>query len=106
MTPYQEPKYAIENGRLISRQSGPVPEDEPLFILRARDIYAAATIQAYAQKLPNGAHKNAVAIRAEQFQNWAAAHPDRMHEPDTRIDGNFTTAGNPEMAPKVKQNPK
>lgn len=106
MNSYQEPKYEIKDGKLWSRRSGePIPDDEPIFILRAHDVYAAATIQAYAQKLPGGQHKNAVAIRAEQFQNWAMQHVDRMHEPDTKIDGNWTSAGNPSMAPKTKQNP-
>jgi hypothetical protein len=104
MDTYQEPKYTIENNKLVSRQSGPVPDDEPLFILRARDIYAAKTIQDYAAKLPNGEHKNAVAIRAEQFQNWAMEHPERMHEPDTKINAGFTTAGKAKLAPKVKDN--
>lgn len=111
MEAYQEPKYEIKEvdgqQRLVNRQSGvPIPEDEPLFILRARDVYAALIIQEYAQKCCNGPHKNAVAIRAEQFQNWAMEHPDRMKEPDSQLDAGWTTAGNPKMAPKAKNNPK
>jgi hypothetical protein len=82
--------------RLVNRQSGqPIPEDEPIIIFRARDVYAADVIEDYARKLPSGIHKIAVQMRANQFRNWAQMHKDRMKEPDTIIDGGWTTAGTP-----------
>lgn len=100
MNRYQEPKYKVQNGRIVNRQSGNViPDDEPVIILRARDVYAAPLLRDYANKLPKGTHRQAIETRAQQFENWAADHPDRMKEPDTDIDEGWTTAGKMEIPP-------
>lgn len=96
MTTYQEPKYKIENNRIINRQDGePIPEDEPIFILRARDIHAAGAIAYYGRLVKNLQHREAVNTRSGQFSAWAALHNDRMHEPSTEMDAGWTSAGNP-----------
>lgn len=96
MNAYQEPKYVIENGRLVNRQSGEtIPDDEPVFILRARDKNAAAILRAYASSCIDPAHREAANLRAAQFANWATLHSDRMREPDTQKDSGWTSAGNP-----------
>jgi|SRR6185503_11113900 len=96
MNVYQEPKYAAVGGKLVNRQSNTtIPDDEPVFILRARDKHAAATLIAYCQLVDNPEHREAVRLRAAQFSNWAAIHHERMHEPDTTKDQGWTSAGNP-----------
>ena len=110
MNATQEPKYRIETriiipegvtvtgksgeeadidceARLVNRQSGePIPDDEPIFILRARDVHAVKVLKAYYRELPfsaKGDHATAVKLRIEQFQDFAGANPARMKEPDT-----------------------
>ena len=93
MNANQEPKYKIENGRLVNRQSNePIPDDEPVFILRARDIHAVDVLERYLSLVATARgphldveHYRAVKIRQAQFQLWAAKHPDRMKFPDTKL---------------------
>lgn len=97
MNPYQEPKYDIRGGKLVNRQSGqPIPDDEPVFILRARDRRAAQAIQHYAIACNgNPDHFQAIAMRLAQFSNWATEHPERMKEPDTDMTKDWTDRGMP-----------
>ncbi len=96
MNAKQEPKYAISDGKLVNRQSlQPIPEDEPLFILRGRDKLAADAIGFYliavegaiekAGRIGSASHIRAVELRLNQFRDFAKAHPDRMHLPDTTL---------------------
>lgn len=85
MNAEQEPKYGIDNGRLVSRHSGkPVPEDEPLFVLQGGDKHATATLRYYRSLLTGTeSHATAVEKRIKQFETFAKEHPDRMKEPHT-----------------------
>lgn len=111
MTTTNEPKYKIVNGKIVNRASGEaIPDDEPIFILRARDKHALATLEAYHLQvrgpakpgqalaplaaiwpegnamIPTGSsHEAAVAIRRAQFARFAKQNPDRMKEPDTTL---------------------
>lgn len=85
----QEPKYKIK-GSITNRQSGnAIPDDEPIFILRARDISAVATLEKYRQEVEAAGspteHLQAVQLRVEQFRKWAQEHPDRMKVTDTQL---------------------
>ena len=41
-------KYEIKGGKLVNKVSGEeIPENEPIFILRATDVLASATINYY-----------------------------------------------------------
>ncbi len=84
----QEPKYGVnENGKLVNRVSGePIPDDEPVFILRARDVHAAIIIRDYAMYCADDEHREVVLGRWADFRRFAADHPDRMKEPDTEIE--------------------
>ena len=81
----QDPKYDIEDGRLVNAATRvPIPEDEPIFILRAQDRRAAATLWEYWHDCVNLVHRNAVYKRLTAFRDFAErSHPERMKEPDT-----------------------
>jgi hypothetical protein len=85
MNAKQEPKYTVRpDGTLVNRQSGePIPADEPIFILRARDRHAVTVLVEYSHMVIDTTHAKAVSLRAQQFADWAKAHPERMKEPDT-----------------------
>jgi hypothetical protein len=82
----QEPKYDVTpEGRIINQASGEIiPDDEPIFIFRARDTYALSVLLYYAQSLSlESEHQQTVMERVEDFRQFKAAHPDRMKIPDT-----------------------
>lgn len=83
----QEPKYGIRDNRLFNRASGEfIPEDEPVFIFRARDRHAIYAIAQYkGHFLRDESHKDAVGKRIQDFRNFMEANPARMKEPDTAL---------------------
>lgn len=83
-TKTQDPKFDIEDGKLINAGSGEeIPEDEPVFILRGKDIHAVKTLQSYLSLCGNPEHKLAIESRIGEFESFAAQNPGRMKEPDT-----------------------
>lgn len=84
LPPSQEPKYTVDGISVINRASGQrIPADEPVFIMRARDTFAAGAIYNYALDCPPGAHREAVLRRFDDFTSFAKQHPARMRAPDT-----------------------
>lgn len=96
MTTTNEPKYRIAtdhdetnpNARpcIVNRQSGePIPDDEPIFILRGRDIHALAALEYYRQLVLSGdqEHVDAVTRRVNQFARFRVKNAQRMKAPDT-----------------------
>ena len=80
----QEPKYTVDGDSIVNRASGQrIPADEPVFIMRARDRFAAAAIYNYALDCPPGPHREAVLKRFDDFSSFAQQQPARMSEPDT-----------------------
>lgn len=82
----QEPKYttATKDGRIVTRATGkPIPDDEPVFILRAKDVNALPALRGYVLLLEDDAHITAVHQRIAAFESFAASHPERMEQPDT-----------------------
>ncbi len=82
----QEPKYTVsqKDGRIVNRATGkPIPDDEPIFILRAKDMNATHALHAYWESLDDEAHAAEVEARMEAFDAFAEAHPERMKQPDT-----------------------
>lgn len=82
----QEPKYTTgtKDGRITNRATGkPIPDDEPVFILRAKDVNALPALRGYILMLENIGHIAAVDKRIAAFEAFAAAHPERMTTPDT-----------------------
>lgn len=82
----QEPKYGIRDNRLFNRASGEfIPEDEPVFIFRARDTHAVNILAGYAREVLNAEHASAVWSRVDDFKRFWDANPDRMKQPDTAL---------------------
>jgi hypothetical protein len=80
----QEPKYGIRDNQLFNRASNEhIPLDEPVFILRARDMRAGQAMSYYMALFEPGDHRVAVESRLRDFAMFASAHPDRMKWPDT-----------------------
>jgi hypothetical protein len=77
-----ERKYKILNGQLVKRiGEKPIPDDEPLFILRAKDRKALAVLVAYNIILDNLDQKAEVTKSINDFRKFQENHPDRMSEP-------------------------
>lgn len=96
MLPAQEPKYTTNaDGRLVNRETGSViPDDEPVFILRARDIHAIPALKHYLSLCEVQGHQNVVESRINDFEQFKLDHPDRMREP-----GEFRDRVNHRQAP-------
>lgn len=78
----QDSPYTIRDGRIIDRATGEaIPDDEPIFILRAKDRRALTALIAYYAAHQPGRAK-AIEARIEEFKAFARAHPQRMQEPD------------------------
>lgn len=89
----QDPKYDIEvemdqdspsEAYLVNTETGkPIPEDEPIFIFRAKDKLASQPIAHYRQLVPTSEHKECVLIREREFIKFSRDFPKRMKMPDT-----------------------
>ena len=80
----QEPKYDARDGRIVNRRTGEsIPDDEPIFVFRAKDRRALTALTAYYAAIIDAEHARAVAARIESFKAFALANPDKMKEPDT-----------------------
>ena len=72
------------DGRIVDRHTGqPIPDDEPIFVFRAKYRRALTALTAYYAAITNPEHAKAVAVRIESFKAFAAGHPERMREPDS-----------------------
>lgn len=84
----QDPKYIT--GRIINNSTGePIPQDEPVFLFRARDLHAVTVLEFYSELLdgPDDAeHREAVRLRIEEFYAFRYSHPERMKQPDTDLE--------------------
>ncbi len=81
----QEPKYGIRKGRIVNRRTGEaIPDDEPIFVLRAKDRLAIRALTAYSSAVEDPQHAQAVAARIEDFKRFAQEHPERLKKPNTR----------------------
>ena len=80
-----ERKYAIEGtGRLVKKSNGmPIPDEEPVFILRAKDINALPTLMAYVFLCQNLSHREQVMKSVGDFKDFQLKFSDRMIEPDS-----------------------
>lgn len=95
----QDPKYAVEvfygphadnvdggmhqQARLCNRVTGAmIPLDEPVFLLRAQDALAHATLRHYvAERMVKCGPDDGLAERLAAFEQFATEHPDRVKLP-------------------------
>lgn len=79
--------YSRKHGRVTTERKQ-VPDDEPVFVIRAADALACPLLSAYYNLCTkNGAAvDHAVSVEAEytRFADWQEAHPERVKLPDTR----------------------
>ena len=64
----------------------PIPDDEPTFILRAKDAKAFQTLMGYLNLCSDEFHRQAIAMRIDQFRAFTASNPTKVKEPDSDYD--------------------
>lgn len=82
----QEPKYNVDINGIYNRQTKKViPEEEPIFVLRASDKHAVKVLKYYEKLVSNGEHTIAIKNRLKDFIGFSKVYPNRMKEPDTDL---------------------
>ena len=86
----QDPKYSIEvdmdagTARLVNASTHePIPVDEPMFMMRARDVHAVPTLAHYMTLCREEEQRFAVHRHITTFMSYRDAHVGIMKEPDT-----------------------
>ena len=75
-------KYMIKNNQLDKRiGEKPIPDNEPLFIFRAKDRKALSALVAYNMILDNLDQKAEVTKSINDFRAFQESNPDKMAEP-------------------------
>lgn len=78
-------KFGVLGDRLVNLVSGEaIPEDEPLFLLRARDHHALRILTYYrgvASEDCNDLHLAGIQQVIDKFSRFAKEHPERMKQP-------------------------
>ena len=70
-------KHAREDYQQIQDPSGKIPEDEPVFLLRAQDRFAPAIVSLWANLMfdPNGSvMSDLAATQAARMRQWQRQH--------------------------------
>lgn len=83
----KDSKYGIRGeGVLFNRQSGElIPEDEPVFLFRARDVHAVEALAHYHNTCEDEEHREAINRRIAEFIVWQQQNDNLMHEPTTTV---------------------
>ena len=82
----QDPKYIIIDGRLANIETREViPNDEPIFIIRGKDIHAYTLISKYVDLCKNKVHQVEIHRRCIDFLQFKNLNASRMKEPDTEV---------------------
>jgi hypothetical protein len=80
----------------VSTTEGYIPSDEPVFMLRARDVCSVGTIAHYlALSIEAGSskeHLDLVLDSVDEFRLWRDAHVDDMKVPDSVRHGGMADA--------------
>jgi hypothetical protein len=79
-------RFHIADGRLVKTSNGePIPEDEPVIVLRARDHLAVPLLRIYRELAVldgcNDWFLGEIDRDQKAFEAFAADHPDRMKQP-------------------------
>lgn len=82
----QDRKYKFRMDAVQNRASGEIiPADEPVFVLRARDIHALDVLMMYYNTVASPEHQTAIAVRIKDFQDFKNNNPNKMKQPDTDL---------------------
>lgn len=85
-TTTQDPKYIIIDGRLANAKTREfIPDDEPVFIIRGKDIHAYGLISNYVDLCKNPIHRVEIHRRLIDFLQFKNLNVWRMKEPDTDV---------------------
>ena len=77
-----ERKYKIKNNQLVKKSNEqPIPDDEPLFIFRAKDRKALAALCFYGEIIDNIEQKTEVTKSVQDFRRFQEMNPEKMAEP-------------------------
>lgn len=79
-------KFHIEGEQIIKTSNGqPIPEDEPLFLIRGRDYLALPLLEHYRRLSEQDDcteyHLEGLSKRIEEFRRFATANPQVMKQP-------------------------
>jgi hypothetical protein len=78
-------KFRIEGDKIISVTGREIPEDEPLFLLRARDTLALPLLQRYlviaVDDNCTDYHLEGIRAVIAEFQRFSLKHPERLKQP-------------------------
>jgi hypothetical protein len=79
-------KYEARGNQIVKRTTGePIPDDEPVFILRARDKHAVATLVSYLGHCQRGPtteyHLQGIDKAVAAFEAFRRNNPDQMKVP-------------------------
>jgi hypothetical protein len=77
-------KFGVLNNKIVNLVSlQEIPEDEPLFLLRARDSHAYDTLMHYLRLNAGGddLHQEGIMQVIRRFIAFATDHPERMKQP-------------------------
>jgi len=82
-------KFTIKDNQLVFIGSGEViPEDEPVFILRACDRQASSILRVYQSKMrPTDPCWKGIQAVIEEFTRFRKNNPDKMKQPDEAYAG-------------------
>ncbi|HDZ27254.1 hypothetical protein LCGC14_1134280 [marine sediment metagenome] len=79
-----ERKYRIMNDQLVKKVGEkPIPDDEPVFIFRAKDRKALAALVVYHMILDNLDYMAEVQKSITDFRRFQKDNPDKMVEPSS-----------------------
>jgi hypothetical protein len=63
----------------------PIPDDEPVFIFRARDTYALSVLHFYLDQSRkwgcNDYHKDGMMAAIKRFKDWRTENPEKIKQP-------------------------
>jgi len=81
--------YSLKHGD-VRVEKGVIPDDEPVFVLRASDSLSADLLSAYLKMAlrhqgMDGDHITAVTHTRNVFERWQADHQDQVKTPDTDL---------------------
>ena len=81
----QEPKYDVTfEAKICNRSTRRViPDDEPIFIFRAKDKNAVTILELYQRLCSDKNHQEVIGKRIEDFKRFANNNPKLMGEPDS-----------------------